>query len=103
MANMMKMMKQAQKAQRQMETVQAELANKTVEGSSGGGAVKVTATCEGALVSVKIDPDAISPDDVQMLEDMILTAANQAIGEAKNIYNEEMAKITSGMGLPGMM
>lgn len=103
MANIMKMMKQAQKAQRQMEAVQAELADKTVEGSSGGGAVKVTATCEGALVSVKIDPDTISPDDVEMLEDMILTAANQAIGEAKNVYNAEMAKITSGMNLPGMM
>jgi DNA-binding YbaB/EbfC family protein len=99
----MKLMKQAQKAQRQMEAIQAELAGKTVEGTSGGGAVKVVANCEGALVSVKIDPDAISPEDVQMLEDMILTAANQAISEAKNIYNAEMAKVTSGMGLPGMM
>ena len=95
-------MKQAQKAQRQMEALQAELADKAVEGTSGGGAVKVVANCAGALLSVKIDPDAISPEDVEILEEMILTAANQAIDEAKNIYNTEMAKVTAGMGLPGM-
>lgn len=96
-------MKQAQKMQRQMEVIQAELANRSVEGTSGGGAVKVTANCEGALLAVKIDPAAVSPEDVTMLEDMILTAANQAIAQAKEIYNAEMGKVSGGMGLPGMM
>lgn len=89
--------------QRQMEEIQTALAARTVEGTSGGGAVKVTARCDGSLAAVKIDPAAVSPDDVSMLEDMILTAANQAIGEAKEIYNAEMGKVSAGMGLPGMM
>lgn len=98
MSSLGKLMKQAQRMQRQMGEVQASLASRTVEGTSGGGAVKVVATCEGALQSVKIDPAAVSPDDVTMLEDLILTAANQALAGAKEIYNAEMGKITSGMG-----
>ena len=103
MSSIGKLMKQAQRMQRQMEEIQTALAAKTVEGTSGGGAVKVTARCDGSLAGVKIDPAAVSPDDVSMLEDMILTAANQAIGEAKEIYNSEMGKVSGGMGLPGMM
>lgn len=105
MSSLGKLMKQAQRMQRQMEEIQASLASRTVEGTSGGGAVKVTATCDGALKAVKIDPAAVSPDDVTMLEDMILTAANQAIADAKEIYNDEMGKVTGGMGglgLPGL-
>lgn len=96
-------MKQAQRMQRQMEEIQSSLASRTVDGTSGGGAVKVTATCDGALKAVKIDPAAVSPDDVSMLEDMILTAANQALGEAKEIYNSEMGKVSAGLSMPGLM
>jgi len=102
MASIGKLMKQAARMQQQMEQVQADLAQRTVEASSGGGAVKVVARCDGSLASVKIDPQALSPDDAQLLEDMILTAANQALGQAKEISNAEMGKITAGMSLPGM-
>ena len=103
MSSIGKLMKQAQRMQRQMEEVQTALAAKTVEGTSGGGAVKVTARCDGSLAGVKIDPAAVSPSDVSMLEDMILTAANQALAEAKEIHYAEMGKVTAGIGLPGMM
>lgn len=94
-------MKQAARMQQQMEQVQAELAKRTVEATSGGGAVKVTAKCDGLLGSIKIDPQALNPDDAQLLEDMIVSAANQALGEAKEISNAEMGKVTAGMNLPG--
>ena len=87
----------------QMEQVQAELAARTVEATSGGGAVKVTAKCDGTIGAVKIDPQAMDPSDAQLLEDMIMAAANQALGQAKEISNEEMGKVTAGMNLPGMM
>lgn len=93
-------MKQAQRMQQQMEQVQAQLAQRTVEASSGG-AVKVTAKCDGTLAAIKIDPQALNPGDAQLLEDMILTAANQALTQAKDIANAEMGKVTSGMNLPG--
>ncbi len=101
MSSIGKLMKQAQRMQQQMEQVQAQLAAKTVEGSSGGGAVKVTAKCDGSLAAVKIDPQALNPADVQLLEDMILSAANQALEQAKDISNAEMSKVTSGLSLPG--
>src|SRR5476649_2928320 len=97
-----KLMKQAQKMQQQIEVIQAELAARTVEATSGGGAVKVVAKCDGSIASIKIDPQALNPSDAQLLEDMILTAANQALGQAKDISNTEMGKITAGMSLPGM-
>ena len=96
-------MKQAARVQQQMEQVQAQLAARTVEATSGGGAVKVTARCDGSLASVRIDPAAATPADVQMLEDMIVTAANQALEQAKKISGEEMGKVTQGLSLPGMM
>ena len=96
-------MKQAARMQQQMEQVQADLASRTVEATSGGGVVKVTAKCDGSIGSVKIDPQALDPSDVQLLEDMILGAANQALSQAKDISTEEMGKVTAGMNLPGMM
>ncbi len=102
MSNIGKLMKQAARMQQQMEEVQTQLAARTVEATSGGGAVKVTAKCDGTLVSVRIDPQALSPSDAQFLEDLILTAANQALGQAKAISNAEMGRITAGMNLPGM-
>ena len=96
-------MKQAARMQQQMEKVQAELAARTVEATSGGGAVKVTAKCDGSVASIKIDPQALNPADAQLLEDMILSAANQALNQAKEISNAEMGKVTAGMNLPGLM
>ena len=97
------MMKQAQRMQQQMEQIQAQLATRTVEATSGGGAVKVTAKCDGTLASIKIDPQALNPSDAQLLEDMLLTATNQALNQAKEISNAEMGKATSGFSLPGIM
>lgn len=101
MSSLGKMLKQAQRAQQQMEQVQAQLASRTVEATSGGGAVKITAKCDGSIAAIKIDPQALNPSDAQLLEEMILTAANQALNQAKDIANSEMGKITAGLGLPG--
>ena len=89
--------------QQQMEQIQASLATRTVEATSGGGAVKVIANCDGSIASIKIDPQALNPSDAQIVEDMILTAANQALALAKEISNTEMGKATAGFSLPGMM
>jgi DNA-binding YbaB/EbfC family protein len=96
-------MKQAARIQRQMETVQTELGNRTVEATSGGGAVKVVAKCDGLLASIKIDPQAANPGDLQLLEDMIITAANNALAQAKKISTDEMGKVTSGLNIPGLV
>ena len=101
--SMGKLMKQAARMQQQMQTIQAELAVRTVEATSGGGAVKVTAKCDGSLAGIKIDPQALNPADAQLLEDMVLMAANQALNQAKEIANTEMGKATAGFNLPGMM
>lgn len=103
MSGIGKLMKQAARMQQQMEQVQAQLAARTVEATSGGGAVKVIAKCDGSVAAIKIDPQALNPSDAQILEDMILTAANQALGQAKEIANVEMGKVTAGLSLPGMM
>src|SRR5436853_6512049 len=103
MSSIGKLMKQAQRMQQQMEEVQADLAKRTVEATSGGGAVKVTAKCDGSIAVIKIDPQALNPADAQLLEDMILTAANQALNQAKEISNSEMGKVTAGFNLPGLM
>jgi DNA-binding YbaB/EbfC family protein len=101
MSSIGKLMKQAARMQQQMEQVQAQLAARTVEATSGGGAVKVLAKCDGTIASIKIDPQALNPSDAQLLEDMILTATNQALAQAKEISNAEMGKITSGFSMPG--
>jgi DNA-binding YbaB/EbfC family protein len=101
MSSIGKLMKQAARMQQQMEQIQNQLAQRTVEATSGGGAVKVVAKCDGSLGSIKIDPAAINPADAQLLEDMIITAANQALAQAKEISNAEMGKVTSGLNLPG--
>ena len=95
-------MKQAARMQQQMEQIQNDLANRTVEATSGGGAVKVVAKCDGSIASIKIDPQAMNPADAQLVEDMILTAANQALAQAKEISTAEMGKVTQGFSLPGL-
>ncbi|HEY5915098.1 MAG TPA: YbaB/EbfC family nucleoid-associated protein [Verrucomicrobiae bacterium] len=102
MSSIGKLMKQAARMQQQMEQVQSDLANRTVEATSGGGAVKVVAKCDGTIGAIKIDPQAINPSDAQLLEDMILTAANQALSQAKEISTAEMGKVTAGFSLPGL-
>ena len=102
MSSIGKLMKQAARMQQQMEKTQSELSNRTVEATSGGGAVKVVAKCDGTIASLKIDPQAINPADAQLLEDMILTAANQALGQAREISNTEMGKVTAGCNLLGL-
>jgi len=101
MFNVVQLQKQAARMQQQMEQVQAQLAVRTVEATSGGGAVRVTAKCDGSLVAVKIDPAALNPADAALLEDMILTAANLALNQGREISNAEMGKVTAGMKLPG--
>ncbi len=102
MSSIGKLMKQAARVQRQREEVQAQLAARTVEATSGGGVVKAVAKCDGTLASIKIDPQAINSGDAQLLEDLILTAANNALSQAKEISTAEMGKVTSGFNLPGL-
>ena len=102
MSSIGKLMKQAAKMQQQMEQTQASLAAQTVEATSGGGAVRVIARCDGTVSTIKIDPAAVNPADAQLLEDMLVTAVNQALTQAKDISNAEMGKITQGLNLPGM-
>ena len=102
MSSIGKLMKQAARMQQQMEQVQQQLAQRTVEATSGGGAVKVVARCDGTIASIKVDPQAINPAEAGLLEDLILTAANQALAQAKEISNAELGKITSGFSLPGL-
>jgi hypothetical protein len=103
MSSIGKLMKQAARMQQQMEEVQAQLAARTIEATSGGGAVKVVVKCDGTIASIKIDPQAINAADAQLLEDMILSAANQALSQAREVSNTEMGKVTSGLSLPGLM
>ena len=103
MSSIGKLVKQAARIQRQMEEVQSQLGNRTVETTSGGGVVKVVAKCDGTIASLKIDPQAVNPADTQLLEDLILTAANSALAQAREVSNNEMSKLTSGLSIPGLM
>lgn len=102
MGNMNKMMKQAQKMQKQMAELQEELEKREVEATAGGGMVKVVATGKQELKSIEIDPEALDPDDVELLQDMVLAAVNEALRKAQEMYQEEMKKITGGMNIPGL-
>jgi nucleoid-associated protein EbfC len=100
MVNMMKLMKQAADMQKNMARMTEELADKTVEFSSGGGMVTATATGDMVVQRLHIDPSVVDPEDVEMLEDLILAAIDGALREAKQMAKDEMAKITEGMPLP---
>lgn len=99
--NMNNLMKQAQKMQKQMEETQAALADQVIETTSGGGAVKVSITGKKEIKEIKISPDVVDPDDVEMLEDLILSAVNEAVRQADEVANGAMSKITGG-NLGGM-
>ena len=98
--NIQKMMKQAQKMQEQLAQTQAELADKTVEVTSGGGKITVVANGAGDVISIKISKDAVDPNDVEFLEDLVLSGVQQAVAKGKELAQSEMSKITAGMGLP---
>lgn len=102
MGNMGKMMKQVQKMQADMAKLQEELVNKTVEASSGGGMIKVVANGKQELLSIQINPEAVDPEDVEMLQDMILAAVNEALRQSQEMVAKEMGKITGGMNIPGL-
>ena len=96
------MMKQAQQMQGKMQAIQAELAEREVEASAGGGKVTVTATCSGDVRSIKISPEIVDPEDVEILEDLVLSGVKQAIDEGRKVMEEEMGKVTGGLGqMPG--
>ncbi len=103
--NMGNLMKQAQKMQKDMEKVQESLAEKTVETTAGGGAITVVATCKKEIKEISIKPEVVDPDDVEMLQDLILAAVNEALRKADEASEAEMAKVTGGLGggFPGMI
>jgi DNA-binding YbaB/EbfC family protein len=96
------LMRQAQKLQEEMMKAQEEAKKKTVEATSGGGMVAVVASGAGELVSIRIEKDVVNPDDVEMLQDLVLAAANEALRRAHELVNEDMSKLTGGLQLPGM-
>ncbi|UMZ75219.1 YbaB/EbfC family nucleoid-associated protein [Natranaerofaba carboxydovora] len=98
--NMQKMMKQVQQMQAKMAKMQEEMKDKTVEATSGGEAVTAVVNGSKEVVDIEIDPDAVDPDDVEMLEDLVLAAVNEAMKKADEMVSEEMKKITGGMDLP---
>ena len=101
--NPQEMMRQIQKMKAKIEKVQQELAEKRVEGSAGGGMVTVTANGTGEIVGVKIEREVVNPDDIEMLQDLMVAAANQAVTRARELQSSEMGKVTGGLGIPGMM
>lgn len=102
MANMQGMMKKVQKMQQDMLKMQEEMKNRTVEATAGGGAVTVVVTGRKTVEKVTIAPSAVDPEDVEMLEDLVTTAVNEAMRKVDEMTEKEMGKITGGMKLPGM-
>lgn len=96
------LMKQAQKMQQEMGKIQEESKKKTVEASAGGGMVIVTANGALEIVSIRIERDVVNPDDIEMLQDLIMAAANEALRRAQQMVSEDMNKVTGGMNLPGL-
>jgi len=102
MNNMNQMMKQVKKMQAQMLKAQEELETKTVEGSAGGGVVTVTISGHKKLLNITISPEAVDPEDIEMLQDLVVTAVNDALTKAEELANEDMGKYTGGMKIPGL-
>jgi hypothetical protein len=103
MKGMGKMMKQAQQLQSKMLKLQEEMADKTVETSSGGGMVKVVANGRQQILSIQIEQEVVDPDDVEMLQDLILAAINDALIKSQEMATQEMSKLTGGLNIPGLM
>jgi DNA-binding YbaB/EbfC family protein len=100
--NMNNMIKQAQKMQQQMLKVQEELEQKTVEASAGGGVITVVASGKKEIMEIKINPEVVDADDVEMLQDLVLAAVNEALRKADEMVSSEMGKLTGGLNIPGM-
>ncbi|MCA9551584.1 MAG: YbaB/EbfC family nucleoid-associated protein [Myxococcales bacterium] len=100
--NMQEIMRQAKRMQKRMEEAREQAGAKTVEGSAGGGMVVVTANGRSEIVSVKIEKDVVDPDEIEMLQDLVVAATNQAIQRANEMMNEEIGKVTGGLPIPGM-
>ncbi|MFC4737742.1 YbaB/EbfC family nucleoid-associated protein [Bacillus daqingensis] len=103
MKGMGNMMKQMQKMQKDMAKAQEQLKEETVEASAGGGMVKVIASGEKRILDIQINEEAVDPDDVEMLEDLVLAATNEALGKVDELVEERMGKFTKGMNIPGLM
>jgi DNA-binding YbaB/EbfC family protein len=103
MKGMGNLMKQAQKLQSKMMRLQEELADRTIETTSGGGMVKVVANGKQQIVSIEIEKEVVDPDDVDMLQDLILAAVNDALAKSQEMVSGEMSKLTGGMNIPGLM
>ena len=102
MKNLSGLMKQAQKLQSKMAEMQAEVGNRKVSAQAGGGMVEAEVNGRLELVSLRIDPEVATPDDVDMLQDLILAAVNEALNRARDMMAQEMAKLTGGMQIPGL-
>jgi DNA-binding YbaB/EbfC family protein len=102
MKGMGNMMKQAQKLQSKMMKMQEELAEKTVETTAGGGMITVVANGKQQIVSISIEKDVVDPDDVEMLEDLVLAAVNDALTKSQEMVSGEMSKLTGGLNIPGL-
>ena len=102
MKNMGSLMKQAQKIQSEMARVQEELSRKTVEASAGGGMVTVVANGKQEIISVKIEPEVVTSGDIEMIQDLVLAAVNEALKKSQEMIAEEMRKITGGLNIPGL-
>ncbi len=103
MKGMGNMMKQAQKLQSKMLKMQEELAERTVESSAGGGMVKVVANGRQQVVSIELEKEVVDPEDIEMLQDLVLAAVNDALNKAQEMVASEMGKLTGGFNLPGFM
>ena len=102
MKNLGNMMKQAQQLQSKMLEMQEELGNKTVTAQVGGGMVEVVANGRQEILSLRLDPEVVNPDDTDMLQDLILAAVNDALNRSREMVSDEMAKLTGGMKIPGL-
>ena len=102
MGNMQKMMKQVQKMQADMARVQEEAENKQVETTAGGGAIRIVVNGKQEIVELKIQPEVVDPEDVEMLEDLIVAAVNEAMRKAQEMLAQDMSKVTGGMKIPGL-
>lgn len=103
MKGMGQMMKQAQQLQARMAKMQAELAERTVESAAGGGMIKVVANGRQQVMSIRIEKEVVNPEDVEMLQDLILAAVNDALAKSQEMVASEMGKLTGGLNLPGLM
>jgi DNA-binding YbaB/EbfC family protein len=96
------MLKQAQKIQAQLAKMQDEMAQKTIEASSGGGMVSVVVNGKQEVISIRIEPEVVNPEDIDMLQDLVLAAVNEGIRKAQEMVSEEMKKLTGGLNIPGL-